>query len=202
MNPTMTSYDHLTFAHEFGHFCNEYASYGTSLNVDCGEVLSQGMEYLSLCYTEGTEEMVAMKMADSICTYVEQSAYAAFEQAAYGLTGEDLTAENLVKLYEDVTLEFGFDTWGEYDGTELAELPHMFGYPCYVFSYVVSNDAAMQIYQLELEETGKGLKVYEDCLTSAAWDLTEFVKEAGLESPFAEGRLDEVTAVFKEVFPS
>ena len=200
VNPEGSNYDALSFAHEFGHFCNDYASYGTMLNVDCSEVLSQGMEYLSLCYTEGTEEMVPMKMADSLCTYVEQSGYAAFEQAAYGLTGEDLTAENLVKLYEDVTMEFGFDAWGAYDGMELAGLTHLFGYPCYVFSYVVSNDAAMQIYQLELEKPGAGLKVYERCLTSAAWDLTEFVREAGLESPFAEGRLDEVTAIFEETF--
>ena len=201
LNPEGSNYDALSFAHEFGHFCNDYASYGTMLNIDCGEVLSQGMEYLTLCYTGDTEEMVRMKMADSVCTYVEQSAYAAFEQAAYGLTGAELTGENLVELYEKVTVEYGFDVW-EYDGTELAELTHLFGYPCYMFSYVVSNDAAMQIYQLELEEQGKGLKTYEECLTSEAWDLTEFVREAGLESPFAEGRLDDVKAIFEEVFGS
>ena len=201
VNPEGTNYDALSFAHEFGHFCNDYASYGTMLNVDCGEVLSQGMEYLSLCYTDGTDDMVTMKMADSVCTYVEQAAYAAFEQAAYGLTGEDLTAENLVALYEEITVEFGFDVW-EYEGTELAGLTHLFGYPCYVFSYVVSNDTAMQIYQLELEEKGAGLKVYEDCLDSEAWNLTQFVEEAGLESPFTEGRLDEVAAIFEAIFGS
>ena len=199
VNPEGSNYDALSFAHEFGHFCNDYASYGTMLNVDCGEVLSQGMEYLTLCYTEDTEEMVRMKMADSICTYVEQAAYTSFEHAAYGLRGEELTAENLVALYEETTMEYGFDVW-DYDGMELAELTHLFGYPCYMFSYIVSNDAAMQIYQLELEEAGKGLKTYEECLTSDAWDLSEFVREAGLESPFAEGRLDEVKAIFEEVF--
>ena len=71
-----------------------------------------------------------------------------------------------------------------------------------LFSYVVSNDTAMQIYQLELEKPGAGLKVYERCLTSDAWDLTQFVEEAGLESPFAEGRLDDVAAIFEEVFSS
>ena len=201
LNPEGSNYDALSFAHEFGHFCSDYASYGSALNTDCSEVLSQGMEYLTLCCIEDAEEMVRMKMADSVCTYVEQSAYAAFEQAAYGLTGEDLTGENLVELYEEVTLEYGFDVW-EYDGTELAELTHLFGYPCYMFSYVVSNDAAMQIYQLELEEQGRGLKIYEKCLTSDAWDLSEFVREAGLESPFAEGRLDEVKAIFEEAFGS
>ena len=98
-------------------------------------------------------------------------------------------------------MEYGFDVW-DYDGMELAELTHLFGYPCYMFSYIVSNDAAMQIYQLELEEAGKGLKTYEECLTSDAWDLSEFVREAGLESPFAEGRLDEVKAIFEEAFGS
>ena len=201
VNPEGSNYDALSLAHEFGHFCNDYASYGTVLNTDCGEVLSQGMEYLLLCYSENGGEMTTMKMADSICTYVEQAAYAAFEHAAYDLRGEELTGENLVALYEEVTAGYGFDVW-EYDGTELVELNHLYGYPCYMFSYIVSNDAAMQIYQLELEKEGKGLAVYEDCLTSEAWSLSEFVDEAGLESPFAEGRLEDVKAIFEEVFGS
>ena len=102
-------------------------------------------------------------------------------------------------LYEEITLGYGFDVW-DYDGTELVELTHLYGYPCYMFSYIVSNDAAMQIYQLELEEEGKGLEIYEDCLTSEAWSLSEFVDEAGLESPFAEGRLEDVKAIFEETF--
>ena len=198
VNPEGSNYDALSFAHEFGHFCNDYASYGTMLNTDSAEVLSQGMEYLSLCYTSGTEEMVRMKMADSLSTYVDQAAYAAFEQEVYGLTPEELTAENIVALYEEVTAGFGFDVW-EYDGTELAELTHLYGYPCYMFSYIVSNDAAMQLYQLEVEQKGAGLKVYEECLTSDAWDLSEFVRQAGLESPFAEGRLEQVADIFRQV---
>ena len=198
LNPEGSNYDALSFAHEFGHFCNDYASRGTMLNTDCGEVLSQGMEYLTLCYTEDTEEMVRMKMADSLDTYVEQAAYAAFEQEVYRLSPEALTAENIVALYEEVTAGYGFDVW-EYDGTELAEMTHLYGYPFYVFSYVVSNDAAMQLYQLELEEKGAGLEIYEKCLTSDAWDLSEFVRQAGLESPFAEGRLEQVAEIFRQV---
>ena len=199
VDPEESNYDHLSFAHEFGHFCNDYASYGTMLNIDSAEVLSQGMEYLTLCYADDGGALTRMKMADSLCTYVEQAAYSAFEQAAYGLTGAELTGENLMDLYEEVTAGYGFDAW-EYDGTEMVGITHLYSYPCYVFSYVVSNDAAMQIYQMELEDPGAGLVLYEENLTASAWSLGEFLEEAGLESPFAENRLDAVEEIFRQTF--
>ena len=201
LNPEGTNYDALSFAHEFGHFCNDYASDGSALNTDCAEVLSQGMEYLSLCYTRETEGITRMKMADSICVYVEQAAYTAFEHAAYSLSPEELTAEKLVALYEEVTADYGFDAV-QYSGMELVEITHFFSYPCYVFSYIISNDAAMQLYQMEQEKSGAGLKLYEEILDSDAWSLTEFLEEAGLESPFEPERLAEVAQTFRAVFGS
>ena len=52
---------------------------------------------------------------------------------------------------------------------------------------------------MELEEEGTGLKVYEESLTASAWSFGEFLEDAGLESPFAEGRVDDVKAIFEEV---
>ena len=199
LNPEGTNYDALAFAHEFGHFCNDYASYGSSLNTDCAEVLSQGMEYLSLCYAGEEADLTRLKMADSLFAYVEQAAYTEFEYAAYSLSADELTAEKLVALYEEVTAEYGFDVTG-YDGTEMVEITHFFSYPGYVFSYIISNDAAMQIYQMELEQAGTGLKLYEKMLATNAWSLDEFLKEADLKSPFATGRVEEVAKIFRETF--
>ena len=198
MNPTGTSYDKLTFAHEFGHFCNDYASYGSMLSIDGGEVFSQGMEYLSLQYTEGSEGLARLKMMDSLCTYVEQAAYAAFEQEAYMLYGSELTGENLIALFEEVTDEFGFDIW-EGDGTELVTVPHFYTNPMYIFSYVISNDAAMQLYQMELMEPGAGLAVFEENLTSAEYGFMALLESAGLESPCEEGRLETVKETFADI---
>ena len=192
--PYMENGDKLTFAHEFGHFCNDYHSYGSSAGVDVLEVFSQGMEYLSLCYGQDTQRLSRTKLADSISTYVEQSAFATFEHRLYEL--KDPTVEDLYALYDQVAVDFGFESVG-YDPREFVTIPHFYTNPMYIDSYVVSNDAAMQLYQLELEEPGAGLQRFEEHLdTEELWFLS-FLDSAGLESPFAPGRLETVRDLFR-----
>ena len=193
--PSLENYDKLTFAHEFGHFCNDYQSYGSSAGVDVLEFFSQGMEYLSLCYTEDSEALARVKLADSLGTYVEQAAFAAFEHQIYEL--EDPAVEDLYALYDQVALRFGFESVG-YDPREFITIGHFYTNPLYIDSYVVSNDAAMQIYQLERESAGSGLSLYESHLdTQELWFLS-FLEAAGLETPFAAGRLTSVAELFRQ----
>jgi hypothetical protein len=199
MCPSLSTYDHLTFAHEFGHFCNDYASYGSYAGVDVLEFFSQGMEYLSLCYVDDTEQLTKMKMADSLCLYVEQSAFASFEMQMYEIPEEELTADALLALYEQVALEYGFESVG-YDPREFVTINHYYTNPLYILSYVVSNDAAMQLYQLEQETPGAGLAIFEENLTTEEYYLHSFLESAGLESPFAEGRLKTVRETFETIF--
>lgn len=196
MNPYRDQSDKLTFSHEFGHFANDYVCGGSYAGTDIAEVHSQAFEYLSLCYTENSEELTRWKMVDSLSTFVECSAYALFEQRIYRLTGNDLTAENLLALYEEVGKEFGFDSW-DWDSRDLITVTHFFTHPMYNISYVVSNDLAMQFYQLEQEESGKGLTLYEQCLYSEDSYLLYFAQEYGLESPFSPGRLASIKATFE-----
>ena len=189
--PTMTQEDQLTLAHEFGHFTNDYICYGSSAGTDVAEVHSQAMEYLSLLYGEGPQTLEAYKLADSLCTYVEQSAYALFEQQVYMLEGEDLTAENVQMLYAQICSDFGFESWA-WDSRDFVCIEHLYTDPMYIFSYVVSNDVAFQIYQLEKNSAGSGLEVYDRCLESMDSYLLNFTQTYGLESPFAPGRLDTV----------
>ena len=197
MNSTLTAYDKRTFAHEFGHFCNDYACWGSVAGVDVMEAFSQGMEYQSLCYGEDTEELTKGKLADSLCTYVEQAAFASFEQEMYGLTGDALTVENLYALYDGIARDFGFDSMG-YDRREFVDITHFYTNPMYIISYVVSNDAAMQLYQLEQETTGAGLTLFEENLATQEAYFLSFLDSAGLESPVAEGRIREVRETFEE----
>lgn len=191
MNPDRTEYDHLTFAHEFGHFCNDYASRGSYVGVDVLEVFSQAMEYLSLCYAEGGGELTRMKLWDCLCLFVEQAAFASFEMQMYSLEGDALTAENLRALYDRVAREYGFESIG-YDDREFITIPHFYTSPMYIISYLVSNDSAMQMYQMELEEPGTGLACLEKNLNTEAYYFLEFLEEAGLESPFAAGRMADI----------
>ena len=198
LNPTGSEYDNLTFAHEFGHFCNDYATYGGIASIDVAEVFSQGMEYLSLFYVDGNDSLAKYKMVDSLCVYVEQSAYADFEQRVYALIGDELTVENVFAVFQQVGTDYGFDIWG-FDSRDFVGVPHFFTNPCYIFSYVVSNDAAIQLYQLEEKESGAGLALYEEQLYTVEYGLLSFLEGAGLESPFAEGRIQSVRDTFNEI---
>lgn len=198
VGPNGTVRDHLSFTHEFGHFCNDYVSQGSNVGIDVAEIFSQGLEYLSLFYTDDSRELEKLKMANSLSTYVEQAAYACFEQQVYGLSPEELTVENVRALFQRTGDAFGFDSWG-FDSRVYVVVAHFYVQPLYVISYVVSNDAAMQLYQLEEEESGAGLKVYTDTLATEQEKFMGYLAEAGLESPFEEGRILQVKKTFEEV---
>lgn len=198
LSPTGTEYDKLAFVHEFGHFCCDYVTPGGSMqSADVAEVFSQAMEYLSLSYAEGGEDLIRLKMVDCLSTYVEQAAYASFEHQVYGLNGEALTVEGIRELYEEVCIAYGLDVPG-WDSRDYVCVPHFYESPLYIISYVLSNDAALQIYEMEQGEQGSGLTCFEENLTSAQPDFLAFLEEAGLESPFATGRLGRVRQTLEQ----
>ncbi len=194
---TGTAYDKLSFAHEFGHFAMDYAAGGSWAGTDVLEIFSQGMEYLSLRYAEVGEDFVRMKLADSLCTYVEQAAYADFEMQLYELPEAELTGENLLALYEEVAADYGFRAM-EWDPRDMVTIPHFYEMPHYVISYVVSNDAAMQLYEMELQQPGTGAACFEAHLTTEAAGFLEFIREAELRSPF--DRIGEVKEIMAGYF--
>lgn len=198
LNASQSARDKLTFAHEFGHFCNDYASGGSMVGVDVAEIFSQSMELLSLFYCENTADLERVKLADSLCTFVEQSAYASFEQQVYSLEGEELTVENVQALYEQVGTAYGFTSWN-WDSRDYVMITHFFTNPMYIVSYVVSNDAALQIYQLEKAESGTGAKLFQDSLSTEEGYFLAFVEAAGLQNPFEKGRAAEIRKTMEAV---
>ena len=198
MDPSLGTRDQLTFAHEFGHFCNDFASGGSIAGIDVAEIFSQGMEYLSLGYGEDTADLQKLKMADCLSIYVEQAAYARFEQQVYSLEEEELTAQNVYALYDRIGRAYGFDVW-QWDSRSFVQITHFFTNPLYVISYVVSNDAALQIYQQEQEEKGAGLKLYQSQLATTEGQFLAFVESADLESPFVEGRLADTRKLLEDI---
>lgn len=198
LTPTGTQYDKLSFSHEFGHFCSDYASAGSVAGVDVAEIFSQGMEYLSLCYAEDDSDLEMLKMMDCLCVYVEQAAYASFEQQVYSLPEEELTREGVQALYQQVGTDYGFDSWG-WDSRDYVRVAHFYTSPMYVISYVVSNDAALQLYQMEKQEAGTGLACMEQNLATGQPYFLAFLQEAQLESPFAPGRIAQVKQTLQAI---
>ena len=192
LSPMGVSYDKLTFAHEFGHFCTDYVMPGGSYQgVDVAEFFSQGMEYLSLFYADGGAELEQARLALCLSDFVEQAAYASFEHQVYDLPEAELTVEGIEKLYRTVGSSFGFDEtlWC---GDDFVYVPHFYEQPMYIISYVLSSDAALQIYELERQEQGSGLACYTANLTSQQPQLLDFLAEAGLKSPFEAQRLQQM----------
>ena len=194
---TGMAYDKLTFAHEFGHFTMDYAAGGSWAGTDVLEIFSQGMEYLSLSYADPDPDFVRMKLADSLSTYVEQAAFADFELRLHALPEEELTGENLLALYEEVATEYGFPSM-DWDPRDMVTVPHFFEMPHYVISYVVCNDAAMQLYEMELQQPGAGAARYAEHLTTECEGFLEFLREAELGSPF--DRIEEVKGIMEGYF--
>ena len=197
VSPVGSELDHLSLAHEFGHFCNDYVSGGSIAGIDTAEVFSQGMEYLSLFYSDPSEELTLVKLGDNLCVYVEQAAYFSFEQQVYELSAEELTVENLRLVFEDTCKDFGMDCW-DLDSRSYVSISHFFTQPLYTISYVVSNDAAFQLYQLEQQEPGTGLEIYLKHLDTEQEYFLPFLEEAGLDSPFQKDRIQKVRKTLEE----
>ena len=195
LNPAENVTDCLSLTHEFGHFASDYFSQGSSYTTDVAEIFSQGLEYLSLCYApEDTLELDTLrrlKLADSLNTYVEQAAYAKFECELYAMDPEELTSDSINDLYNEICRDYGFDSWNWQEG-DWFTVTHFFTSPYYIMSYVTSNDVAMQLYEMELEERGTGLHTYTDYLSGGQPQFMAFLQEAGLQSPFEVIRLKQV----------
>lgn len=186
LTPTGTTYDHLTLTHEFGHYLRTYANGGTNASIDVEEIFSQGLENLSLLH--GGEDITAFRMMMSLSTYVEQGAYADFELRIYNLPSEELTVEKLQQVYRQVKKDYKFDA----TALNYTDIIHLYVEPMYVISYVTSNDAALQLYQMELADPGSGVACYMANLDNAQPQFMAFLQDTGLDSPFAAGRMEDV----------
>ena len=198
LNPRNASSDKLDFAHEFGHFTNDYICGGSYVGTDVSEVQSQGMEYLSLCCAQD-KNLTQYKLADSMELYVYQSAYGLFELEIYELDDEELTGENLIACYQKISEDFSL-VQKDWNAMDFVNVSHFYNSPMYIVSYVVSNDLAMQLYEMELNQPGIGKEKFADILSSEDAYILDFADRYGLKNPFSQERITEVDKFFAETF--
>lgn len=204
VSPTGELDDLLTCCHEFGHFVDGFVNCNGTSSIDCNEIFSQGLEFLSLSRAEldddEREALTISKVADSLMTFVSQAAYAEFELRAYALPDDQLNTEGLNALFLECMEEFGQSYTGMEDiiAPGWIDIQHFLIAPYYVISYCVSNDAALQIFQLE-EENGTGLDTYRALMsTSSGNTILALLEENGMESPFEPGRVEELADFFED----
>lgn len=201
LNPYGDTEDILTLSHEFGHYVDAYVNYDAYETIDVSEIFSQAMEYLTLSRlesameTEEAENVVRMKLLDTLELYVQQASFAEFESRVYALGADALSAEVLNDLSLELAREYGYykEGYEEYYAMSWCDITHFFEMPFYVITYPVSNDIAMQIYALEEEQSGQGLEKFMEILDRDYEYFMDAVSAGGFESPFAPGRIESVT---------
>lgn len=204
VSPTNDIADFLTASHEFGHFVDGYVNCNGTGSIDCNEIFSQGLEYLSLNRADlsstDRSALTASKVSDAILTFLTQACYAEFEQRVYALPEQELSAEKLNEIHLECLEEFGMGMTGLEDvlAPGWIDIQHFFIAPFYVISYCISNDAALQIYQAELTK-GTGLETYRALMgLSSGNTVLSLLEEAGLTSPFEKGRMAELADFFDQ----
>ena len=188
------SSDVLTAVHEFGHYSDGYVTFNAEETIDLAEVYSQALEYLSIDMLDEVlskktvKNILLSKILDTVSLYTQQASFAQFEKEVYELSDDELTTEKLNEISLRLAREFGYCMEGfeSYYAQSWIEINHFFEAPFYVISYPVSNDVALQIYGLELENEGAGIAKYLEMLEHESGDLLETVEEYGLSSPFEE----------------
>ena len=186
--------DCLAVAHEFGHFVDSYVNYNTTYSVELAEVVSHSMEYFLISRLPQTGDLERIKLLDTLDTYAQQASFAEFERRVYEIPADKLTVDRINEISLETAQEFGYADEGreEYYAKSWIDITHFFEYPFYVISYCVSNDAAFQIYQLELTKKGDGLAQFNSLLPRR-YDgfLDSLENQSDLESPFAPGRMEK-----------
>lgn len=198
--------DLLTLIHELGHATDLYYNCNATESIDLSECFSQSLELLMPSYTDSSldramrKELLAAKLEDMLEIYIQQASFAEFENIVYSLPDGELTAENLNAASLKTAGDFGYLSAGleEYYSLSWVDIVHFFEYPFYVISYPVSCDVAMQLYALEREEAGAGLAKYRELLPRSSEKIVDSVEAAGLESPFAPGRVEKAAQLLRE----
>lgn len=207
MDSAGTLSDITTFAHEFGHYLDDYLNESASETIDLAECYSQSMELLMLTRLDGVltekelDSLYRIKMLSILEMYVQQASFADFEHIVYSAKPEELTAEYINSVCLKLAKQYGYYSYG-YDNfysMVWQDITHFFEQPFYVITYPVSHDIAMQIFQLEQESPGAGMEKYQSLLPREYSDLLDTALNSGLESPFDPGRVKKVASTLQDI---
>lgn len=200
-----------TVIHEFGHFHDYYAYPEAAMNatLDTAEIFSTALEMLvSNRFIAVMEPDEAIRTQDYAVmglleTYVIQTAYEEFEARVYASDPDTLTLDDINGIFMSVQQAYGLDIPGMewYDRNAWVSVMHFFEVPFYTFSYTAAADAAMQIWFRSLYGEDEALDVYFDLLDREGdEDFLENMEDAGLETVFDEGHIEELAGIFSRVF--
>ena len=199
--------DYDALCHEFGHFADNYRSYGDNVGNDIAEIYSQAMQYLAAANTtefndSRRERSLRVTLKDLLLnSVIYQAALADFELQVYALDPEELTLEAIDEIFarcrRDYDIKDGFsDDLGDKSWFLYTSFYNKAGYN---ISYSVSAIASLQICRLEAEEAGAGVEAFCRLLDRTHGKKFACVlAEAGLESPFEKGTVEQTADFLRD----
>lgn len=202
VDPYGDSEDIISVCHEFGHYVDAYVNYNAYETMDLAECFSQSMQYLGLTAMKDSlsddefENLMRMNLLGMLETFVQQASFAEFENCVYA--ADELSLEWINELSLELAQKYGY-----YDGVNDAyysmswvDTPHFFSAPYYVISYAVSAGVALEIYALELEESGAGLDKFCELVQRDGSGLREVTGAADLPDPLSDEQTQKAAALF------
>ncbi len=204
ISPTNDIGDLMTASHEFGHFVDGYVNCMGTSSIDCNEIFSQALEYLTLGVADLSDSQRSnlrkSQAANAVMTFLSQACYADFEMQLYHLPENELTLETFNRIFAECYKAYFYDLGylTDYIAPGWCQINHFFIAPQYVISYCVSLDAALQVYQCELED-GSGLENYLKLMSlSSDNTILALLSEAEMTSPFAADRMKELSKFLQD----
>ncbi|MEN1761511.1 hypothetical protein [Anoxynatronum sibiricum] len=217
-----------SYIHELGHLLADvYEAYeGTPLRsvlkhdrfyVETLETHSTGLEML-LLYHAGDllqEDATAGTLSvlnNQLMIMVDAAIAAEFEIAAHQMPAEDLTVENLNRLYREVGEAYGIDFYFADTDVSLgwSDIPHFFETPLYYASYGLSALAAFDFLSISEAAYQENFDKYTQVIRLGTnLSFRQMLEAANVTDPFVEENLigiydrffEYVEHVLNEEFP-
>lgn len=208
--PVFLFYDLSTIVHEFGHFyayCLNPENTDYVSNTNLSEIHSQGLELLfagffneifETKYGSLPGKYLLLNTLDSI---VSGCMYDEFQQEVYRL--DDPTLDEINAIYGRLSAEYGLSEDPDIPGYDWVLTNHNYDQPFYYISYAVSAIPALEIWEISQEDFDQACSIYNNLVTAGERGTLENTLQAcGLQSPFAERRIEELSATLLKYFNS
>lgn len=205
--------DVYSISHEFGHCFAIWeqlkrGSRSEGRSMDVCEIHSQAMQMMVLPYYEafyGEDADVARRY--DVFTIVSGILTAAlndeFQEQIY--RQPQMTVEQLNELYLELALEYGLVVESPYSDLETFSkgwftTNQYFDTPFYAIDYSLSGCVALEFLQRSMEDSQGALDTYLVLVRQdAGYDFLTVLEKTGLQSPFSEEQLVELSELLEDV---
>ena len=205
--------DVYSISHEFGHCFAIWeqlkrGSRSEGRSMDVCEIHSQAMQMMTLPYYEvfyGEDADVARRY--DVFTIVSGILTAAlndeFQEQIY--QQPQMTVDQLNELYLELALEYGLVVESPYSDLETFSkgwftTNQYFDTPFYAIDYSLSGCVALEFLQRSMEDSQGALDTYLVLVRQdAGYDFLTALEKTGLQSPFSEEQLVELSELLEDV---